>query len=303
MHKKNNCLSPVGWQLPPASVADTSFINDSTLVIRFKQPWQGTVYSYTGNCNTIRDSLFITVLSKPTAVNIGKDTVLCNNKPILLKAGAVYTTYLWNTGSRDSVISVSASGTYWIRVTDYCGTTSTDTIEVKEEHQSLVIEKDTTICKGDTVLLQATGGFVNYQWTPQIFLSGSVHSSVLSYPETNTRYTVNAQTNAGCAVEASVLVKIIQCPETCFVPNSFTPNGDGTNDLFKPIIQGSLSEYRFSVFNRYGQQVFSSVDSSRGWDGSFRSVQQIPGNYIWQLSYRFKNRKIQFTKGTVLLIR
>jgi gliding motility-associated-like protein len=93
------------------------------------------------------------------------------------------------------------------------------------------------------------------------------------------------------------------CPETCFVPNSFTPNGDGNNDTFLPILEGKVGEYRFSIFNRYGQQVFSSTEPGKGWDGIFRSVQQIPGTYIWQLSYRFKNRKPQFRKGTVLLMR
>ena len=303
LHKQINCLLPVGWQLPPATVADTFLLNDTTLSIRFKQPWQGNIYSYAGDCNTVIDSLFITVLPKQVPVDLGKDTLLCNNNPVLLIAGAAYKTYLWNTGSTDSLLTVSTAGKYWIMVTDYCGTASTDTIEVKEGGYSFTIEKDTTICKGDTVLLQATSGYINYQWAPPDHLSGSVSPSVLSYTENNTRYTVSAQTITGCTLEASVFVKVMLCSETCFVPNSFTPNGDGTNDLFKPIIEGSLSVYQFSIFNRYGQQVFSSTELSKGWDGTFRSVPQIPGTYIWQLSYRFKNRKPQFKKGTVLLIR
>ena len=303
LHKQSNCLLPVGWQLPSVAVADTFLLNDTTLSIRFKQPWQGTIYSYAGDCNTVIDSLFITVLPKPVPVDIGKDTLLCNNNPVLLKAGAAYKTYLWNTGSRDSLLTVSTAGKYWISVTDYCGTVSTDTIDVKERIYSFIIEKDTTICKGDTVLLQATTGYINYQWIPTYYLSGSVSPSVLSYPESNTRYTVSAQTITGCTLEASVFVKVMLCPETCFVPNSFTPNGDGNNDLFKPIIEGSLSAYQFSIFNRYGQQVFSSTESGKGWDGTFRSVLQISGTFIWQLSYTFKNRKPQFKKGTVLLLR
>jgi gliding motility-associated-like protein len=93
------------------------------------------------------------------------------------------------------------------------------------------------------------------------------------------------------------------CESTFFIPNSFTPNNDGLNDIFKPIITGELLNYDFSIYNRYGQLVFRTSDVHQGWNGIFNAQQQNSGTFTWLCHYQFKNDAERFAKGTVVLIR
>ncbi len=69
------------------------------------------------------------------------------------------------------------------------------------------------------------------------------------------------------------------------------PNGDGVNDHFKPIAEGSFISYRFDVYNRYGEKIFSTTQKGKGWDGNYRAITQLPGVYTWSLQYQFRNKK------------
>jgi gliding motility-associated-like protein len=88
-----------------------------------------------------------------------------------------------------------------------------------------------------------------------------------------------------------------------YVPNAFTPNGDGKNDILKAIPIG-LKEFKyFTVYNTYGQQVFITRNPSIGWDGNFKGAKQAMGTYVWIAEgVNYKGTQLQ-TKGTVILIR
>ena len=88
------------------------------------------------------------------------------------------------------------------------------------------------------------------------------------------------------------------------IPNALTPNNDRLNDVFIPKNQCLFSNYELKIFNRWGQLIFSSRNSSIGWDGSFESQQQPAGTYVWMLSYKdnLTGKFIQ-KNGTVILIR
>ncbi len=93
--------------------------------------------------------------------------------------------------------------------------------------------------------------------------------------------------------------------EGLFVPNAFTPNGDGHNDLLRPINLNNepVSQFRFAIFNRWGQRIFESRDPSSGWDGRMLGTEQPTGVYVWQLEYQFPQAPLVNHSGTVVLIR
>ena len=69
-----------------------------------------------------------------------------------------------------------------------------------------------------------------------------------------------------------------------FVPNSFTPNNDGVNDLFHPKVADVL-KYHLTIFNRFGECIFQSVNPDESWDGTYKDLKCPPGTYIWVITY------------------
>lgn len=155
---------------------------------------------------------------------------------------------------------------------------------------------DTTACNGDTVLLVIHGGSnASYLWSNGTFGSSiAVTQSGL--------YSVNAS-NACNAVTATKNVQFNECPPSMFVPSAFTPNHDGLNDVFRAYYKGTIKSFKFSVYNRYGQQIFYSEDPTKGWNGTVKHVMQDQGVFVWMIQYTDGLDKPHTDKGTVVLIR
>ena len=91
--------------------------------------------------------------------------------------------------------------------------------------------------------------------------------------------------------------------ELIILPNAFTPDGDGLNDVFKAIGQpDNLSSFSMTIFNRWGQMVFESSDISLGWDGTYQGKPAPAGTYVFRVEYSISSRSFD-TSGTVVLIR
>jgi gliding motility-associated-like protein len=88
-----------------------------------------------------------------------------------------------------------------------------------------------------------------------------------------------------------------------FIPNAFTPNNDGKNDFFKPIIFGNIKQYKFFIYNRWGQTIFHTNEFSKGWDGNFSGKNQDSNVFIWRCIYQFEGEPFKEQKGTVILIK
>jgi gliding motility-associated-like protein len=97
-------------------------------------------------------------------------------------------------------------------------------------------------------------------------------------------------------------VKVVD-KTTVYVPNAFSPNKDGKNDLLKPIIRGYLATYRFTVYNRWGGQVFDSADPQKGWDGTLNGTPVDSGVFVWVLTGKDLLGVSFSQKGAVVLIR
>lgn len=157
--------------------------------------------------------------------------------------------------------------------------------------------KDTTICTGqdftyDVTTENATG----YLWS-----TGLVYPTrKMTEPGT---YSITAYNE--CSVDKRTFtVAIEDCNCNVFVPNAFTPNRDGLNDKFKPVIDCQALKYNFSIYNRFGQVQFHSTVIGEAWNGYISAYPAASGTYIWLVTYQNPNDKKTYQKsGTVTLIR
>jgi gliding motility-associated-like protein len=147
-----------------------------------------------------------------------------------------------------------------------------------------------------------------YQWTPSTFLSNPNGTSTMSTPTETITYflTITDFTdNGACMRTDSVTVFLYEseCGEpNIFVPNAFTPNGDGENDQLW-VRGGGITKMEFSIYDRWGENVFETTNQSVGWDGTYKGVLGEPAVYVYYLRVDCDGGESYFKKGNVTLIR
>lgn len=229
---------------------------------------------------------------------LGNDTSVCANGNYKIKAGN-YAQYTWSNGAIGSSIQPLQTGQYWVNVTDINGCQGGDTINIINMYKSPgnFLNDHIAICWNEFTVLQPTANFVKYLWS-----DGSVTSSI-SVNKFGL-YILNATDINGCKGNDTIsVIKKPDCKDTIYIANAFTPNGDGKNDLFKPIVLGQTEKYFLMIYNRYGQPVFSTTDLGSGWDGKFKGQLQPGGNYIYSLHYKLSGFADEYKSGSVILIR
>ncbi len=146
----------------------------------------------------------------------------------------------------------------------------------------------------------------SYTWSPSTDLDdATVGNPVATFPigTDSATYIVKAIDSIGCFAFDTVHVKIYDLSAGIYVPNAFTPNGDGLNDVFIPIGLGLEKFITFQIYNRWGQLLFSTGDEGKGWDGTFNGQPQSNGTYVWMArGVDYKGATVQ-RKGYVSLIR
>lgn len=208
-------------------------------------------------------------------------TIICVGETALLIAdsisGGIYQWYYEGNplnGATGNSFITPAGGFYYVTVTVPCGTFYTDSIEViVKSIENASISANQIICPPEIVHLNATGG-LNYQWTPDYFMTFSNIPNPIVNPPVSTTYTVTVTNEWGCKIMMDVDITVA-C-DTLFVPNGFSPNGDGTNDGF--VIDG-IENYpgnKLWVYNRWGNLVFKTKDYDNRWDG----VANVSGIYM-----------------------
>jgi len=165
---------------------------------------------------------------------------------------------------------------------------------------------DTAVQISRSLPLQAVdvnnSGFTSYQWSPAQGLSNPFSQDPTALIRGNITYFVTATTPVGCIGKDSIVIEAFAYSDI-IVPNAFTPNGDGHNDVLRAIAVG-MKEFRyFSVFNRGGQQVFTTSNPSVGWDGTLNGRPMVPGAYVWMAGGVDYTGKTVQRRGVVILIR
>ena len=164
--------------------------------------------------------------------------------------------------------------------------------------------KDTTILPNQSVQLNASGG-TNYLWSPATGLSATdIPNPVVSLGNgiDSVNYTVTVSTS-GCSATDQVYVRVYKNGPNILVPSAFTPNGDGKNDVARPIVIGISKLTYFTIFNRLGEPVFSTTEIGKGWDGIYKNIPQPSGTYVYETQGVDYLGQVVFRKGTIVLIR
>ncbi|MFQ5446576.1 MAG: gliding motility-associated C-terminal domain-containing protein, partial [Saprospiraceae bacterium] len=144
-----------------------------------------------------------------------------------------------------------------------------------------------------------------YHWTPETGLDNPNVHNPIAMPEVTTTYTVEVIDEGSCRAYREITIYVIdpECREpNIFIPNAFSPNGDGHNDVL--YVRGNILEsLEFAVYNRWGQKVFETTDQSIGWDGTFKGKLLTPDTYGFYVKARCFNGEEYFKKGNILLLR
>jgi gliding motility-associated-like protein len=275
-------------------------------------PSTTTTYTVTGtNSNNCTDTASVIVLvnnCNPLVSTISGPAKICEGTcteiTALPSAGVPPYSYSWSTGQTTKAISVCPTDltTYTVVVSDMAGESVTLSISTSlfPKPNVVAIASDEEICPGFAVTLKASGAD-SYEWSPKTGLSDFSASQTLAKPETAITYTVTGTDVNGCTSIDTVSLALRDDCGNLFVPNAFSPNNDGHNDLFQ--VYGSLLSLNISVFDRWGERVFETTDPSQAWDGTFRSKPMPSGVYVYYLEVTLEDGKRVEKKGNVSLIR
>ncbi len=139
-------------------------------------------------------------------------------------------------------------------------------------------------------------------WTPSTNLDNPASYTPVFVGTKEQRYTIEIRTNSGCVTIDTQLVKIVKGIEI-YVPNSFTPNKDGKNDVLRPYMIGIKQLNFFRIFNRWGQLVFETHDAKDGWDGTFKGGAVEVQTLVWMLEGIGVDNNVYKAKGSSVIIR
>lgn len=213
IHKNSACGTEVPLQYDTAGVASVVRVNDSTYTFTFNTTWTNYIKASLQGCTLHRDSVQLNILAAPPGLNLGPDTVICPSNTIVLRAGRGFATYLWQDGSTDSLFTVTQPGQYYVTVTNACGGSFSDTVNVAPHPPiPFSIGPDRTKCNNDTIQLNATAGFLNYSWSPAYNISSTTTQNVVVNPSIDTVYRVRAEKTPGCFAYDTVRITVYQSP-------------------------------------------------------------------------------------------
>lgn len=263
-----------------------------------------------GGCNTTGS---VTVRTVPyPAADAGNDTTICINESVLLSGsgGSIYkwypATYLNNDAIPSPVATPKETIQYILQVNDTrgCPKPAFDTVTIKVVTPYVDAgPRDTSIVVDQPLHLFANSNAETFQWIPSTGLNDPFSQSPTALLTNDQQYVVRAVTDGGCVATDTIMVKVFKLQPGFYVPNAFTPNNDGLNDVLTPIAIGMRSITYFRIYNRTGKLIFSTSEMNRGWNGTFKGMPQDAATFVWQAEGEdYMGNRIR-QKGTSTLIR
>ena len=326
-------------------------------------------------CGFFRTDSFIVSAAPNPAVDLGNDTIICNETILNLDAENPGATYEWNTTETTQTITAGSSGWYKVSVTNALGCVDEDSIYV--ERRPIFngdVTDDAQICIGDSIQLLASGG-VTYSWRPDASLSGLTISNPYASPSSTSTYIVTIDDGICAPDDDTVTIAVNPLPtidllesykvfigetytistaggtsyhwwpdeeinctncqyptvtpttsrwyyvrvidgngcesiDSIFIevifdgfigtPTAFSPNDDGINDVYHLLPRGAVDLIEFSVYNRWGQRVFTTTNFNEGWTGLENDI----GVYVYRMSYALAGQEKPINAvGNITLIR
>lgn len=277
------------WQTPNSII-----IHAKQMYLKYKGLY---IVKITDNRKVFIDTTFVVLNEKPKVSKI-RDTTICNN-PIIITIQKKEYKYQWSNGEKDNNIIIEKPGIYWLKTINK-GCAFTDTFKVNGASNSVPnFGKEILICENDPpkVLSVKASSDVKLFWN-----TGS-NSSSISVSKEGVYWVKSISKICGTQTD-SVTIKYKNCDCDMFIPNSFTPNDDDKNDYFSPSFQCEYSYFTLTIFDRWGNTVYSSTNINGKWDGKFKGNPCPDDVYVYKLEAIQKNNDKKTTKsGHISLFR
>jgi len=256
------------------------------------------------SCGEMSDTLVIQQLELPLPFDLGIDGILCPDEVFTLHAPSVMAgnELQWSTGSTSSSINIDEAGVYSLSVYNACGS----------ERDSITISKDTSVldysgpvhftyCKGDNLTLNVDQRTTaNYLWD-----DGSTADQRIV--TTTGTYQVTITSSFDQLIEEFFVDAGVCKNTTSFIPNIFSPNGDGINDVFSIEIDiNNLLSFETWIYDRWGNTVFHSREPNFEWEGVFKGKKLNPGVYTYQIKAEWQDGSVVVSKklkGDITLVK
>jgi len=243
---------------------------------------------FTNVCGTVPDSIYIDL--QEVFPQAGNDTIVCPREVVHLWAsGGV--AYQWLpahsvASPNDSITTAQPdyATTYTVIVSDEYGCSATAEVEVDHFPEPILhVSSDYFGFTGDEVPLSAIGSGSGgiYSWSPTEYLSCVNCQDPIATPPQSMVYTVTYVDENGCRASDEVAIKY---ESLIYVPNTFTPNNDGFNDVFM-VQGGNIVDFEIIIFNRWGEVVYEGASIEEGWDGTYNGHVCQDGTYVWKIIY------------------
>jgi gliding motility-associated-like protein len=275
-----------------------------------------TVLANLGKCQAT-DQITVTTVPYPIS-NAGVDTVICFQDTAILRGSMVGKTFQWTPTSILRTPNTLTTVAFPLQTTSFvlavyddlgCPKPGLDTVLVTVRPPIQVFAgNDTTVVIGQPLQLNGVSNAQNFHWSPPTWLNNTNIADPIanfsSLPNGGVfKYVLTASTPEGCNNTDEMLIRVFTTLPSIFLPSGFTPNNDGKNDTYKPILAGMRQLDYFRIYNRYGALVFETKTPGRGWDGKIKGQLQSTGGYVYSCQAVDFTGKVVKQNGSFMLIR
>ena len=313
-------LNASGAQTYTWSGPGLSCTNCNTPTINPDVPSTFTVIGKDAFGCTGSDSVKINIITPTKITAFGGDTICVGETAQLFAQGA--DTYQWfpsayldNDRSARPIFTAISDTTINYRVVGYTAKncfTDTGYVSVRTfpKPQINIAQDEIVLNVGSSVQLHAvtSNDVIAWRWQPPQGLSSTVIADPVAAPNQTTTYSVIASNGGLCVSRDDITIRVVCGNSNVFIPNTFSPNNDGVNDMFYPRGKGLFNVKSFRVFNRWGQLVFERFNvppnnASDGWNGTFNGKELASDVYVYIIEMQCDNNLIVPFKGNITLIR
>lgn len=223
------------------------------------------------------------------------DTTLCDGQTLLVDLSNYNLNYTWFNGTTSPIFQVNSGGTYTVTATGgICNVVLTDAIRLDyKTYPLLVLDSVYNLCVGEQLTLNAYQDDVRYLWQDNSTTDSFLVTQAGTYAVEVTNY---------CGTVRQEIEVLENCNCISAIPDAFSPNNDGYNDFFRPILSCPLQAARLRIFNRWGQTVCDTHKITIGWDGFFKGVACPQEAYIYLLEFKEVNNPPKAIKGALHLL-
>jgi len=280
----------------------------------------GTYWVISKNGCSVIDTFYVSlgVVDEPL-ISVSDATICPEEDRLQVHAEAKASgtlSYLWGPAAAvvsgisdaNAVINTDLTDKAFVTVTnqkDLCSASAKDTIHISRFPPAdfRLLNNDTLVCQGEIVNLNVQGpGKYHYEWAPDSRVADPYARLTSVYTGLTDRYSITVKDEHGCITTDSFLLATRHCC-TILIPDAFSPNGDGINDVFSLKGETSQRVNEFSIFNRLGQRIYTSVNQDDIWDGTFSGKKCDMGVYFYYLRYTCSDENEYVKRGNITLLR